>query len=764
MLARGDMRIRRTLRGVALRARSVFRGRTMLWAMVALAPALALAISAYQRRWMDDDGFINLRIARNWLHGLGPVFNIDERVEAATSPLWLLVLTGLGSLGLPLQGAAVGAGITLTVAGLLLGQAAAWRIHHRGAPAAFWQAPTLPIGAAIVAALPPVWDYASGGLETGLGLAWLGATYWAVARHTLGLSRSLKSACAVAALAGIGPAVRPEFALYSVAFLLVLAWSAFASAGWRTLGRLALIAGSASAAPVICEVLRMGYYGVTVPNTALAKEAFLANWKQGYCYFHNFVHPYGLLWPMAAALSFWQQRLRACVVARRRLAAALVIAPVVAAAIHVVFLVRIGGDYMHGRLLVSPLFAALLPVMTVPAQAPEGRSRQVVLALCGVAVGAWVVVCAAGLRVAVDNECDIGDERGWYARSAQVDNPVDVDAFRRHPFFDGSMKWLKRIHDPCPPFAATGNSAGEAQCRRVFLDDDKPQIAPSPAAAPLATAVDSRVSAVVPSGAIGLLGYILPDDVHVVDLHGLSEPIAARLELVTRGRPGHEKKLTAPWILARFSEPAADEDASVTAARHALACGGLSSALHALSAPMSVRVFSDNLAEAWASARLRIPRDPFDAEAKFCDVAPLTSRTTGGGGGSAFRWRCPPGSALYGVRGSVKEGAVAHVQPLCRGTTNPQSMGPVFGETSSAPFEVACPPDSIAVGMYGGSDHLVRSLGMLCSESAVLRGARGGVDGSGRPFSLECPGERAARGVEGRSGSLIDSIGVLCDP
>ena len=56
-------------------------------------PVAAFGWAAWNRRWMSDDGFIYLRVVDQLLAGNGPVFNIGERVEIATSPLWVAMLT-----------------------------------------------------------------------------------------------------------------------------------------------------------------------------------------------------------------------------------------------------------------------------------------------------------------------------------------------------------------------------------------------------------------------------------------------------------------------------------------------------------------------------------------------------------------------------------------------------------------------------------------------------------------------------------------------
>ena len=71
-------------------------------AVVLLLPALVVAERGWNRRWITDDGFINLRIEQMVLHGHGPVFNAGERVEATTSTLWLWALVA-GDVVLPLR-------------------------------------------------------------------------------------------------------------------------------------------------------------------------------------------------------------------------------------------------------------------------------------------------------------------------------------------------------------------------------------------------------------------------------------------------------------------------------------------------------------------------------------------------------------------------------------------------------------------------------------------------------------------------------------
>ena len=47
----------------------------------------------YFNSWIGDDAFISMRIVDNWIHGYGLVWNIGERVQAFSHPLWLFLVT-----------------------------------------------------------------------------------------------------------------------------------------------------------------------------------------------------------------------------------------------------------------------------------------------------------------------------------------------------------------------------------------------------------------------------------------------------------------------------------------------------------------------------------------------------------------------------------------------------------------------------------------------------------------------------------------------
>src|SRR5258708_6544746 len=127
----------------------------------------------WQGRWLSGDGAIALRVAGQILAGHGPSFNAGERSEASTSVLWpwMIAAAAKACAGVDLGRVAVLLGLACSTCGLGLagyGAARLWRPRNPGAAAWF-----VPLGGLVVAALPPFWEYATSGLETGLSFLWL---------------------------------------------------------------------------------------------------------------------------------------------------------------------------------------------------------------------------------------------------------------------------------------------------------------------------------------------------------------------------------------------------------------------------------------------------------------------------------------------------------------------------------------------------------------------------------------------------------------
>jgi arabinofuranosyltransferase len=134
--------------------------------------------------------------------------------------------------------------------------------------------------------------------------------------------------------------------------------------------------------------------------------------------------------------------------------------------------------------------------------------------------------------------------------------------------------------------------------------------------------------AVVQAGSVGVDGYLAPTDVYVIDTLGLADPLASRLRIDIRGRPGHEKLLPQAWMIARFADPnvkiTAIGDAGELLVEHArrAQCGELKRLIEATSGPLGfTEIFRDMM---WAPrvTSLRFSPDPALAEKQLCANQP----------------------------------------------------------------------------------------------------------------------------------------------
>jgi arabinofuranosyltransferase len=568
-------------------------------------PLAALALLGYRQRWVSEDAYISLRVAQQIIAGHGPVYNPGERVEAHTNPLWVAILALFGALGADMPRLSVWLGLLLSTAGLLAAMVAAALLARRLAAGDGPRTPVvlLPAGALIFAAVPVVWDFATSGLETGLTFAWLGGAFLLLVRCGVADPPTGRWWLGTAFTIGLGPLVRPDLAIFSAGFLAALLYLRVPRRDPREIARSALLLGAAAGTvPFAYQIFRMGYYAALTPNTALAKEAGSARWDQGWIYFTDLIQTYALWLPLAILLVWCAAHVRSALGRRDLTAAVLLATPVATASLHALYVVRVGGDFMHGRLLLPALFAALMPFAVVRFQAffPT-RLSVALLGLASVVLGFWFMSTATDVHTPVlsdDGYLDIVDERAFYVRSTDHPNPVTVEDYGWDSF-------------PALEYAGSIRDRADAQPRIFALEDSE---------FPVAEWVHPGVRLVTPFRHIGVFGYAVGSDIFVVDQLGLADPIGSRIHIEERRRPGHEKFLPIIWAIARFSEAEAGDIVfpGLEDARSAMQCGDLERLLAAVSDPLTAGRFLENMRLSWSFHSLRVPQNPADARRELC--------------------------------------------------------------------------------------------------------------------------------------------------
>lgn len=557
-------------------------------------PVVVLATLGWQQRWFSDDGWINLRVVEQVLAGNGPVFNAGERVEVTTSTLWFWILLAGAVVGPPsapeLTGAVVG--IALTVAGLVFATLGSALLARAGRPIAL-----LPFGTLVLAALPPMWDFASSGLETGLSFAWLGLCFWLLARRAVGFEGGVRHAVwwpvwpAIAI--GLGPLVRPDFTLYAAAFAVaLLVMSRFRLLDWL------LCFVIATAIPGAYQLFRMGFYASLVPNTALAKDAGDSRWSAGLHYLLDYLGTYYLALPLLLAAVVISAQLA---YARRRGSRArwaVVAAPVLGALLHSLYVVRIGGDFMHARFLLPDTFALLLPVAVVGFRRVRRGLRVGAVAL----MAAWAVTIGAMVRTPYSmSPQGVADERKfWSSIAGHHQILLREDWATTEQYREG--------------LEMRANQAAGLSFYQSLDTRDGAEAGPR-----LPTETGQGIYVTHPN--LGILSIAAGVEVNVIDAHSLADAVTARAKLDPQdgqtGRTGHATRPEA-WRLARYAAPRALEAHSLANARAALQCGDLRTLDDAITQDLTPARFWTNVILAPRLTFFTFPADPTAARAELC--------------------------------------------------------------------------------------------------------------------------------------------------
>ena len=328
--------------------------------------------------WLSDDAYITFRTVDNVVHGYGPTWNIAERVQTYTHPLWMGLLTAF-------YGATREIYFTSLLLSIAISIAAVWVLVRRPAPA------RSVLALVIFCCSKAFVDYATSGLENAL-------THLVLAGFLLLYLRgesTPRQLFWLALLASLGMLNRLDTALL---FAPALAWALVRCRSLRAVGLVAL-----GLVPLLLwELFSLFYYGMLFPNTAYAKlNAGLITQgellREGLYYLQNSlrVDPVTLVAiGMAAVLPFaardWKKL------------------PIVAGILlYLAYTVKVGGDFMSGRFLTAPLLAAV----TVLAHSDWPPTRYV-WGLVGVVMALGLSAPYAPLRAGGAESAD-RDPRIW---------------------------------------------------------------------------------------------------------------------------------------------------------------------------------------------------------------------------------------------------------------------------------------------------------------------------------------------------------------
>lgn len=445
------------------------------WGVLIAAYAIVLVRTA----WLSDDAFLSFRCADNFVHGYGLRWNVAERVQVYSNPLWTFAIAGLYGLTREIWATA------LLFSGIVSIGVAVLFVAWSG-----WTWAGLAGLTALVVSRAFV-DFSTSGLENPL-LHFLALVFLLQLRRTAE-SRRVRGTFLVAALLAM---TRDDALLLVLPALAFLLWCARPR-------RAAIRAAAVGFSPyLLWKLIALVYYGFPAPNTAYAKLGAGVSWTeivpQGLHYFAN-----SLQWDPVTLIAIGVGLV--CGIRSRttwmRAAAAGVI-------LYLLYILRIGGDFMSGRFFAAPLVMAT--ALAVHALRDARPRRAVICAGVLLAYGALFprspFRTGKNYRQTVLHEVltdahGITDERAhWHKFS----NPLCRESGERMPSYAGVTWGLQQ------------RAAGTRDVLRVNV--------------------------------VGMRGFYAGPGLHLLEGFGLEDPLLARLPMA----PG------TPWRIGHFPRPIPD--------------------------------------------------------------------------------------------------------------------------------------------------------------------------------------------------------------
>ena len=305
---------------------------TKILLLAGLSALLILfAVIITRRAWLGDDAYITFRTVDNFINGYGLTWNVDERVQAYTHPLWMLLLSLVYFFTHEIY-------YTSIILSLLISIITVWILAFKVS-----RSPLAAIFAVLILTLCNAFvDYATSGLENPLSHLLL-VIFLAVYFHG---KPGEKNLLILSLIASLGLTNRMDTALL---FLPMLLYRTYEVRTWKGIGMLVL-----GQIPFISwEIFSILYYGFPFPNTSYAKLntgiSTLAYIAQSKYYFLSIVEKD----PLVLVAIFCGVSIPFINRSHKDKPIALGIL------LHLLYIIMIGSDFMAGRFFSLPLLAAV---------------------------------------------------------------------------------------------------------------------------------------------------------------------------------------------------------------------------------------------------------------------------------------------------------------------------------------------------------------------------------------------------------------------
>ncbi len=427
------------------------------------------------KAWVCEDAYITARVLDNAVNGYGLTWNINERVQVYTHPLWLLAQ-------LPLYAITHEFFYTTITFSLLLVGMFLFTLNKALPRAHFIGFILIPLFCS-----RSVTDYMTSGLESPL-------TFLLLTFFTLEVLKDSKNWRILGLLSCLLILTRFDNLLLILPTLSYLLFTQRKSVNWQqfSIAFLPLWAWS---------IFSLIYYGFVMPNTKYAKLNMgldlPTQLSQGVGYFYNFLH-----FDLGSCVIFMGGWL--AIFLFFNIKRSIFVSLISGALLYALYVIFIGGDYMSGRFFAAPVFLILISFALGKKDQPLPRPMLITLTSLLLASTVFsqghvmkddnVLTRPFDAAHFIDPVTKIHDERGWSWNSNHLIKGQWLNRLQSvedHTFVQKGLEFKK--------------IAGE--CGRPFCY-------------------------ITQYYAIGMAGYYAGAHVHIIDIFGIGDALLARLPMI----------------------------------------------------------------------------------------------------------------------------------------------------------------------------------------------------------------------------------------
>ncbi len=452
---------------------------------------LIVVISA----WLSDDAYITFRTIDNFINGFGLTWNVSERVQVYTHPLWMFILSAFYFITSEIYYTSITVSILISTGAVLL---LFYKLSNSITNTIF-------ISLILIFSKAFI-DYSTSGLENPLTHLLIVVFFILYFKDEEG-DKKLFNLSLIASLAVLN---RMDIILIFLPALLVIYFR-----GNKLKGL--LIAAAGFSPFILWKIFSLFYYGFPFPNTAYAKLntgiSQIELIQQGFHYilFSFYLDPLtpivllaGLIIPL---------------VSKNRALLPLTIGIV----FYMIYILNIGGDFMSGRFFSAPFLCSVIVI---------SKTNFILFRFNRTQIAIILTVIMLGL---------LSPKPTIFSTANYGLGPKIFKAFRFGPYIVNMYHGITDQRNWYYYFTGLLSNVSERKLYEFVGIPDALQLKES----------GKRV---VIKGVIGLIGFYAGSKVHIIDRLALSDPLLSKLPSTEYWRGGHEPRSDEKlWLIGHFT-------------------------------------------------------------------------------------------------------------------------------------------------------------------------------------------------------------------